>query len=207
VGIELTDDELREIREHAVARLQASFVEYVRLLSAVRDKLPAVTDDAIAAVKQRFVAGMHQDDGQAATHAALFCALYQLAMDKGKECILSLKAGRADSGVLRILMLVTSSAWESLAALAVVLNGGPLAQSFVDQQLGTQRRQSAAHAANQRHSQPGGYREKHEKLKAAWASGKYASRDECARQECDALGLSYSAARRALQGTPEPTRA
>lgn len=114
MGIELTDDELREIREHAVVRLQASFVEYVRLLGAVREKLPTVTDDAIATVKRRFAAGMHQDDGQGATHAALFCALYQLAMDEGKQCILSMKAGRANSGVLRNLMWVTSSTWESL---------------------------------------------------------------------------------------------
>lgn len=206
MGIELTDDELREIREHALARMQASFVEYLRLLDAVREKLPTVTDEAIAAAKQRFVAGMHQDDGQPATHAALFCALYQLTVDTSKDCILSLKAGRADSDVLRNLMWVTSSAWESLAALAVILNGGPLAQSFVDQQAGALRRQSAAHAANRRHSQPGGYREKHEKLKAAWASGKYTSRDECARKECEALGLSQSAARRALRRTPEPTR-
>jgi hypothetical protein len=132
MSIELTDDMLAEIRERARERLEASLVEYRRLFQAVQAKLPSVTDEAVAALKERFAQGTHHDDGQPATHAALFCALYQLAVDRGRECLTLLKTGHADGEILRNLMWVTSSAFESLAGLAVVLNGGPLAQSFVD---------------------------------------------------------------------------
>ena len=55
------------------------------------------------------------------------------------------------------------------------------------------------------HSKPGGSREKKEKVRNIWASGKYTSRDICAEQECAALNWSYSAARRALRNTPDVT--
>ena len=59
-------------------------------------------------------------------------------------------------------------------------------------------------AADVRHSMPGGSREKRRQIITAWASGKYSSRDICAEQECAALGMSFSTARKALRGTPEP---
>lgn len=43
-----------------------------------------------------------------------------------------------------------------------------------------------------------------EEIKKLWASGKYSSRDICAEQECAALGISFSTARKALRGTPNP---
>jgi len=61
------------------------------------------------------------------------------------------------------------------------------------------------HAADIRHNKPGGSREKREKIRQAWASGKYSSRDRCAEEECGALGMSFSSARKALRGTPKPT--
>lgn len=45
-----------------------------------------------------------------------------------------------------------------------------------------------------------------EEIKKIWAAGKYSSRDVCAEQECAALNISFSTARRALRNTPEPTR-
>jgi len=60
-------------------------------------------------------------------------------------------------------------------------------------------------AANARHDMAGGSRSKSEELKSLWASGKFTSRDRCAEDECRAVGLSYSAARKALIGTPDPT--
>lgn len=54
-------------------------------------------------------------------------------------------------------------------------------------------------AANARHDKPGGSREKADKIRALWKSGKYSDRDLCAEQECAALGMSFSAARRALR--------
>lgn len=62
----------------------------------------------------------------------------------------------------------------------------------------------ARHAANTLHSKPGGSREKRDAIRQAWASGKYSSRDICAEQECAALGMSFSTARKALRGTPDP---
>ncbi len=41
-------------------------------------------------------------------------------------------------------------------------------------------------------------------IRDIWASGKYSSRDICAEQECAALGMSFSSARKALRRTPGP---
>ena len=41
-------------------------------------------------------------------------------------------------------------------------------------------------------------------IQKIWASGKYKSRDICAEQECAALKLSFSTARKALRNTPDP---
>lgn len=68
------------------------------------------------------------------------------------------------------------------------------------------RTQNARAAADARHSQPGGSREKQQQLRDLWASGKYDSRDRCAEEECRALGMSFAAARRALANTPDPQR-
>lgn len=58
--------------------------------------------------------------------------------------------------------------------------------------------------ANARHNAIGGSREKAAKIRMIWASGNYSSRDLCAEQECAALGMSFSAARKALRGTADP---
>lgn len=65
--------------------------------------------------------------------------------------------------------------------------------------------QNARAAANARHSKPGGSRDKRQQIRDIWSSGKYRSRDICAEQECAALGVSFSSARKALRGTPDPT--
>jgi hypothetical protein len=60
-------------------------------------------------------------------------------------------------------------------------------------------------AADVLHNKPGGNRAKRNLICNAWASGKYSSRDVCAEQECAALNMSFSTARKALIGTPKPT--
>jgi len=67
-----------------------------------------------------------------------------------------------------------------------------------------QKKIGARNAANTRHSKVGGSREKAQQIRTIWASGKYSSRDLCAEQECAALGMSFSAARKALRNTPDP---
>lgn len=59
-------------------------------------------------------------------------------------------------------------------------------------------------AANVLHSKPGGSRDKRRMIQEIWKTGKYSSRDICAEQECAALEMSFSTARKALRGTPEP---
>lgn len=68
------------------------------------------------------------------------------------------------------------------------------------------RKQTAKVAADALHDKPGGSRDKQRQIRAIWASGKYSSRDLCAEQECAALNMSISVARRALNNTPEPSR-
>ena len=68
------------------------------------------------------------------------------------------------------------------------------------------RSQNARDAANALHNQPGGSRDKQRQIRELWASGKYSSRDLCAEQECAVLNMSISAARHALNNTPNPSR-
>ena len=67
------------------------------------------------------------------------------------------------------------------------------------------RTQTAKKAANARHDRPGGSRDKKRQIREIWASGKYTFKDICAEQECAALNMSISVARRALNNTPEPS--
>jgi len=62
----------------------------------------------------------------------------------------------------------------------------------------------ARKAVDAKHGAPGGSRSKREAIKEAWASGKYDNRDRCAEEECGALGISFSTARKALRNTPSP---
>lgn len=68
------------------------------------------------------------------------------------------------------------------------------------------RTKLATEAADKRHNAPKGSRSKASAIRVLWASGKYSSRDLCAEEECRALGMSFSTARKALRNTPEPVR-
>ncbi|MFA7239328.1 MAG: hypothetical protein WC091_04385 [Sulfuricellaceae bacterium] len=61
----------------------------------------------------------------------------------------------------------------------------------------------ARRAADALHNGPKGFRVKRKTIQEIWASGKYSSRDICAEQECAALEMSFSTARKALRGTPD----
>lgn len=77
-------------------------------------------------------------------------------------------------------------------------------QNTMMAQLQVAKSDLARKAAEARHSQPNGYRQKSEQIKRIWASGKYKSRDECALKECASLGISPSTARKHLRNTPNP---
>lgn len=63
---------------------------------------------------------------------------------------------------------------------------------------------NAKKAANARYARPGGYREKKAELLQRWASGNFDTRDVCADQEHDALGVALSTARKWLRNAPSP---
>jgi len=67
--------------------------------------------------------------------------------------------------------------------------------------IGKDRSAKASLAANIRNA---GNRIKRQAIQLLWASGKYSNRDLCAEQECAALEMSFSSARKALRGTPDP---
>lgn len=62
-------------------------------------------------------------------------------------------------------------------------------------------------AANARHERPGGSRDKKRQIQAIWATGKYTTKNLCAEEEYDGLGMSFSVARKALRNMPTPTKA
>ena len=66
------------------------------------------------------------------------------------------------------------------------------------------RSQNARNAANARHDQPGGSRDKQQQIRDIWATGKYSFRDRCAEEEGAGLGMATSTARKALRNTPDP---
>ncbi len=70
----------------------------------------------------------------------------------------------------------------------------------------TKASQRGKSAANDLHGRPGGSRDKQAAIRAAWATGKYKSRDVCAEEECAALNMAFGTARKALRNTPEPLR-
>ncbi len=69
-----------------------------------------------------------------------------------------------------------------------------------------QARKRGKDAADALHSKPNGSRAKQELIRAIWAGGTFTSRDRCAEEQCAALGMSFSSARRALRNTPDPSR-
>lgn len=59
----------------------------------------------------------------------------------------------------------------------------------------------AARAASAAHS---GHNDKARQIRKIWASGKFATREVCADEEHEALGISRETARKHLRGTPNP---
>lgn len=89
---------------------------------------------------------------------------------------------------------------ETATGMVAAQKGAPLpdekSQERARTMCGHARSENARAAAHARHRQPGGSVEKQDKVREIWASGKYKSRDTCAKDECDARHrnvLFYSA--------------
>ena len=83
---------------------------------------------------------------------------------------------------------------------------GQLVRKLRDAEAAAKRQASARHAIEARHNQDEGYRAKRAACIKAWESGRHPTRKACAEAMAQELNISYSAARRALNNTPEPER-
>lgn len=77
--------------------------------------------------------------------------------------------------------------------------------SLIEREVAAARSSSSKRGANALHDGPLGKRKAKDEIRKIWASGKYSNRDLCAEEECSALDISFSTARKALRGTPDPT--
>jgi hypothetical protein len=94
---------------------------------------------------------------------------------------------------------------EGLSSIQEILNMQPVTALTLVHLARLERKHRAKDAASVRHSQPGGSREKKEQLRTIWDSGKYDTRERCAEEEHEALGVSFHTALKYLRGTPKPS--
>lgn len=140
---------------------------------------------------------------------------WTLGLLKGKECKgevklsigagITLTVGGQSMPLVHVLALNRRGLRMDKRALLRVVDGDTL-QPKSGVGSAAWRKQIAKAAANARHNRPGGSRDKHRQIRELWASGKYSTRDRCAEEEYEALGMSLSAARRALRNSPKPVR-
>jgi hypothetical protein len=93
---------------------------------------------------------------------------------------------------------------EGLSSIQDVLNMQPVNALTLAHLVRLERTRTANKGADAKHNKPGGSRDKQEQIRSIWAKGNFTSREKCATQECDGLGMSYDTARKALRNTPEP---
>jgi hypothetical protein len=62
----------------------------------------------------------------------------------------------------------------------------------------------ARHAAEVGHNQKNGSRDKQKRIRELWASGNYQTKEQCAKNECGKIGMSFETARRALRTPRTP---
>ena len=93
----------------------------------------------------------------------------------------------------------------TLASLIESEYGNPFLASILRDTASAARKATGKKGADKVHNKPNGNRAKKEELIRIWLSGKYSSRQICADQEHKAIGMALTTARKALQGTPNPT--
>jgi hypothetical protein len=105
--------------------------------------------------------------------------------------------------LIHVLMLTQSGLTADVNALIRVVEGAAQTPAAG---VGSAewRTQKARKAANAKHDKPDGAHQKWQRMREIWAQGHYDSRDRCAEEECGALDMSFSAARKALRNTPNP---
>ena len=99
-----------------------------------------------------------------------------------------------------------SAAEAGSIALQLTTSLVPFVFDYMEKTITKKNKERGKQAADARHSQPGGSRDKQHQMRQIWASGKYSSKDICAEQECAALGVAFSTARKALRNAPLPQK-
>jgi len=110
----------------------------------------------------------------------------------------------ADKESTRILEMMQNSTLQELFNMEPIQVTGRVLLDICVKLNKDFRTKAATKAVNWRHNKPGGSVDKKEQIRAIWATGKYSTRDICAEEEHDALGMSFATARKALRNTPNP---
>lgn len=103
------------------------------------------------------------------------------------------------------LTMLESVFAENIEILAFVPHAFNAGVRSYKNKVAKEKTEKAKIAADSLHNKPDGSRAKVKKMQDMWATGKFTNRDLCAEQECAALGMSFSTARKALRNTPKPT--
>ena len=131
-------------------------------------------------------------------------AMYFLVMESTRTA--DRLTNRRGPGVMRMCQEAIASSAEILSEWTLMKSSGEtLAFNAAMNQFKREASARGRSAALALHHKAGGSIEKRQLIQYAWASGKYTSRDICAEQECAALNMSFSTARKALRGCPDPT--
>lgn len=137
--IELNNLALLRLKTLLAESLRASVVEYERLMSALREKNPAVTDERIGETVQEWI---RTGISPARTHAELGIlagAYYQMARAAAERCLHILATGQPTEQSIVDAHADDAALWRAIAMLAVALHGGPLAESYFEDALETRR--------------------------------------------------------------------
>ena len=138
--IELRSLALLKLQTLLAESLRASGVEYARLMRALQEKHPSVTDERIRETAQRWIQSGIRPDRKHAEMGVLAGAYYQVARSAAEICLRTFTAGRPTEQTVIDAHTDDAALWRAVAMTAVALNGGPVVQSYFDDAL-EQRRQ------------------------------------------------------------------
>jgi hypothetical protein len=133
--IELNSLALLRLKTLLAESLRASTAEYERLMSALKEKSPAVTDDRISETVQRWI---QTGIKPARTHAemgVLAGAYYQVARMAAERCLHIITAKKPPVQSVIDAHANDAALWRAIAMVAVALNGGPVAESYFEDAL------------------------------------------------------------------------
>lgn len=133
--IELNRLNILRLKTLLAESLRASSAEYERLMGALKEKNPAVTDGRIGATAKHWI---QTGIKPARTHAemgVLAGAYFQVARMAAERCVHILTVGQPTAQSIIDAHADVAALWRAIAMLAVALHGGPVAESYFDDAL------------------------------------------------------------------------